>query len=54
MQSQAVAILDIVESADMPVTSQTIAAANLVEKNLLAVLANPGNAAAKKKSPAGR
>ena len=32
-------ILDIVESADMPVTSQTIAAANDVDKRLTAALA---------------
>jgi photosystem II stability/assembly factor-like uncharacterized protein len=34
LKSQALAVLDIVESADMPVTSQAIAAADLIEKNL--------------------
>ena len=34
LHGQALAILDIVESADMPVTSQTVAAAEDVEKNL--------------------
>jgi photosystem II stability/assembly factor-like uncharacterized protein len=34
LQSQALSILEIVEGADMPVTSQTAAAADLIEKNL--------------------
>ena len=34
LKSQALAVLDIVESADIPVTSQAIAAADLIEKNL--------------------
>ena len=38
LQSQALGILEIVEGADMPVTSQTIAAADLIEKNLRAAL----------------
>ncbi len=54
LQSQALGILDIVESADMPVTSQTIAAASLVEKNLLAALAKSSDKGAKKKSASAR
>jgi hypothetical protein len=49
LHSQALGILDIVESADMPVTSQTIAAANTVEKNLVAALGAARAKAEKKK-----
>ena len=38
LKSQALAVLDIVESADMPVTSQTTAAADFIEKNLKGAL----------------
>jgi hypothetical protein len=50
LQAQALGILDIVEGADMPVTSQTIAAANTVEKNLDAALGAARVKAEKKKA----
>jgi hypothetical protein len=50
LQSQALGILEIVEGADMPVTSQTAAAADLIEKNLrIALGKSPGANGATKK-----
>ena len=54
VRSQAIQILDIVEGADMPVTSQAIAAANQIEKTLATVLGKSGVFVNRKKSPAGR